>query len=55
MNAEEKEIILAPSKGKEVSQLEYNKIMMDKMEEMSEQFRGNNRNRGGSNTIRIGN
>ena len=55
MNAEEKEIILAPSKGKEVSQLEYNKIMMDKMEEMSEQFRGNNRNRGGSNTIRFGN
>jgi len=55
MNAEEKEIIEAPSKGKEVSQLEYNKIMMDKMEEMSEQFRGNNRNRGGSNTIRFGN
>lgn len=54
MNAEEKVIIEAPSKGKEVTQIEYNKIMMDKMEEMSEQFRGNDRGRGG-NTIRIGN
>lgn len=54
LNAEEKEVIEAPTKGKVVSQKEYNKIMMDKMEDMSEQFRGGNRGRGG-NTIRIGN
>lgn len=52
MNAEEKETIEAPKKGKEVSQLEYNKIMLDKMEEMAEQFRGRGGNGGG---IRFGN
>ncbi|WP_047419099.1 GLPGLI family protein [Cellulophaga sp. Hel_I_12] len=51
MNSEEKVTLEAPKKGKIVSQIEYNKIMMDKMEEMTEQFRG----RGGSNSIRIGN
>ncbi|PQJ15738.1 GLPGLI family protein [Aureicoccus marinus] len=52
LNPEEKKPIAAPKKGKVVSQEEYNKIMADKMEEMSERFRGGNR-RGGGNTIRI--
>ncbi|QWX84142.1 GLPGLI family protein [Cellulophaga sp. HaHaR_3_176] len=47
LNAEEKEEIKAPTKGKEVNQAEYNKIMLEKMEEMSERFRGGNRGSGG--------
>lgn len=53
LNAEEKEIIEAPTKGKEVSQEEYNAILTEKMKEMSERFQGGNRGRGG-NSIRIG-
>ncbi|MEM7483759.1 MAG: GLPGLI family protein [Bacteroidota bacterium] len=52
LNPENKVEIKAPSKGKEVSQDEYNDIMAKKMEEMSERFRGGNR-RGNGNTIRI--
>ena len=48
LNPEEKVDIKAPSKGKEVSQEEYDKIVAEKMEEMSERFRGGNR-RGGRN------
>jgi len=46
MNPEEKEAIKKPSKGKEVTKVEYNKIMKKKTEEMRENFR--RRGRGGS-------
>ncbi|WP_341215603.1 GLPGLI family protein [uncultured Wocania sp.] len=39
MNPEEKEEIKKPSKGKEVTQMEYNEILEKKMEEMRENFR----------------
>jgi len=55
LNAEEKEIIEEPSKGKEVSQEEYNTILAEKMKEMSERFQGGNRGREGGNQIRIRN
>lgn len=51
LNPEDKKAIAAPKKGKVVTQEEYNEIMADKMEEMSERFRGGNRR--GGNTIRI--
>lgn len=54
LNADEKERIEAPNKGKEVSQEAYNQIMLEKVEEMSERFRGGNRGREG-NQIRIQN
>jgi len=40
MNPSEKDEIKAPTKGKEVTKQEYNKIIKKKMEEMSEMFRG---------------
>jgi GLPGLI family protein len=46
MNPSEKDEIKAPTKGKEVTKQEYNKIIKKKMEEMSEMFRGR-RGRGG--------
>ncbi len=53
MNPEEKVFIEAPTKGKEVTQEAYNKIMMDKVKEMSERFgRGNRRGNGGGFRIR---
>ncbi|WP_136466175.1 GLPGLI family protein [Flagellimonas onchidii] len=52
LNAEDAEEIKIPSKGKEVSQAEYDKILGEKMDEMSERFRAGNR-RGGGNGIRI--
>lgn len=42
MNPEEKEDIKKPSKGKEVSQEEYNKIVKEKVEEMREMYGGRN-------------
>tara|TARA_R110000868_G_scaffold52221_4_gene165244 strand:- start:32981 stop:33883 length:903 start_codon:yes stop_codon:yes gene_type:complete len=48
LNADEKDVIEAQVKGKEVSQKEYNDILMEKMKEMSERFQGGNRGRGGS-------
>ncbi|WP_430965404.1 GLPGLI family protein [Spongiimicrobium sp. 2-473A-2-J] len=51
MYAEDKEEIKAPSKGKKVSQEEYDQILAEKMEEMSERFRAGNRR--GSNSVRI--
>jgi GLPGLI family protein len=48
LNAEEKEDIKEPSKGKVVSQKEYDEILLVKMEEMSERFRGGNRGPGGN-------
>lgn len=45
MNSKEKEILEKPSKGKEVSQQEFNNIAKQKMKEMREQWSG--RNRGG--------
>ena len=52
LNPEEKIVLEAPNKGKKVTQEEYDKILSDKMEEMSERFRGGNR-RGGGGAIRI--
>jgi len=46
MNPSEKEVIKAPSKGKEVSQKEYGEIVKKKMEEMREMYGGRGR-RGG--------
>lgn len=46
LNSENSETIKRPSKGKKVTQEEYNKIAKEKMEEMRENFRGG-RNRGG--------
>lgn len=40
MNPQEKEVIEAPKKGKEVTRDEYNKIMKEKMEEMRDMYRG---------------
>jgi len=40
MNPKESDEIKAPTKGKEVSRKEYNKIVKEKMEEMRENFRG---------------
>ncbi|MFP2997215.1 GLPGLI family protein [Spongiivirga sp. MCCC 1A20706] len=45
MNSKEKEILEKPSKGKQVSQQEFNNIAKQKMKEMREQWSG--RNRGG--------
>ncbi|MEO9513401.1 MAG: GLPGLI family protein [Flavobacteriaceae bacterium] len=52
LNTEEKEEIKAPSKGKEVSQQEYDKIVSEKMKEMSERFRGGNRGGGNGGRLR---
>ena len=52
LNPAEKTVIKEPSKGKKVSQKEYDKIVAEKMEEMSERFRGGNR-RGGNGGGRI--
>lgn len=51
LNSDEKIALEAPSKGKKVSQKEFDKIMAEKIEEMSERFRGGNRR--GGNGIRI--
>ncbi|QNJ97918.1 GLPGLI family protein [Constantimarinum furrinae] len=47
LNPKEGEKIEAPSKGKEVTQEEYNKIVKEKIEEMRENFRGGGGRRGG--------
>lgn len=52
LNAEEKEIIKAPSKGKVVSQEEFDEIRIEKTKEMSERFRGGNRGNGGRGRTR---
>ncbi|WP_420602689.1 GLPGLI family protein [Flagellimonas sp.] len=48
MNTKDKEEIKVPTKGKKVSQEEYDQILVEKMEEMSERFRSGNRRGGGS-------
>jgi len=53
LNTDEKVAIQAPSKGKKVSQKEFDKIRAEKLEEMSERFRGGDNRRGGGNGIRI--
>lgn len=50
MNPEEKKEIKAPSKGKQVTQKEYNETIKKKMEEMREMYGGRNR---GGRRIRI--
>nr|WP_299339746.1 GLPGLI family protein [Allomuricauda sp.] len=52
LNSQEKLKIKAPNKGKEVSQEEYNRILAEKMEEMSERFRSGGRGNGGRIMIR---
>jgi len=47
LNGDDAETIKMPSKGKKVSQDEYNKIAKEKMEEMRERFRGGRRGGGG--------
>lgn len=48
INPAEKEVIKAPTKGKEVTREEYNKTIKEKTEEMRERFRGRGgRGRGG--------
>jgi GLPGLI family protein len=54
LNPEEKLVLAAPSKGKEVTQAEYSAIMEEKMGEMSERFRGRG-GRGEGIQIRISN
>jgi len=51
LNPEEKVEIKEPTKGKEVNQEEYDKILSEKMKEMSDRFRGGNR-RGGNGSGR---
>lgn len=46
LNQDAEEKIKRPSKGKKVTQQEYNTIMADKMEEMSEQFKAGDGRRG---------
>lgn len=46
LNQDAEEKIKRPSKGKKVTQQEYNTIMADKMEEMSERFRAGDGRRG---------
>jgi len=52
LNPEEKVKIQAPTKGKKVSQEEYDEIAIKKAEEMSERFRNNRRGEGGRIRIR---
>lgn len=47
MNPKEKIVFKRPKKGKKVTRLEYNKIVIKKMKEMREQFRGRGGNHGG--------
>ncbi|HEU4496419.1 MAG TPA: GLPGLI family protein [Flavobacterium sp.] len=51
LNTKEKAAIKAPSKGKAVTQKEYDEIVIKKMEEMQEQFK----NGGGRPSFRVGN
>ncbi len=53
MNPKEKETIEAPAKGKEITQKEYNEIMVKKMEEMREMYQSKG-GRGGTTQLRIG-
>jgi hypothetical protein len=50
MNTKDKKEIKAPKKGKEVTQAEYDKIVMEKMAEMREMNQG----RGGRGGFRMG-
>jgi len=52
MNPKDKVEIKEPSKGKEVSQKEYDEIITEKMKEMQERFR-NERQKGGNTHIRM--
>jgi len=47
LNPKDKKAIKIPTKGKEVSQAEYDKIIIKKMKEMQERYGGNRRRRGG--------
>jgi len=50
LNPKESDKIEAPTKGKEVTRKEYNRIVKEKMDEMRENFRG----RGGGRGMRMG-
>jgi GLPGLI family protein len=47
LNPSEKETLKVPSKGKDITQKEYDAIVKKKMEEMREMYRGGGGNRGG--------
>ncbi len=53
LNSKDKKNITIPTKGKEVSQTEYNKIIVKKMKEMKERYGGNRRRGGGDFRVRI--
>ncbi|MRH99031.1 GLPGLI family protein [Kriegella sp. EG-1] len=46
LNSDEKVAIVAPKKGKEINQADYDELLIKKMEEMAERFRGGNRGGG---------
>ncbi|MEO9891803.1 GLPGLI family protein [Aurantibacter sp.] len=46
LNSDEKVAIVAPKKGKEINQADYDELLVKKMKEMSERFRGGNRGGG---------
>jgi len=52
LNPEKKEVVEEPSKGKKVTQAEYDEVMAKKMEEMEERWKANS-NRKGGNTFSI--
>jgi len=47
MNNKEKKEITAPTKGKVVSQSEYDEIVVNKMQEMRDMYQGQGRGQGG--------
>jgi len=53
LNPKEKKDIKVPTKGKEVNQAEYNKIIIKKLKEMQERYGGNRRRGDGGFRVRI--
>jgi hypothetical protein len=54
LNPEKKEVVEEPSKGKKVTQAEYDETMAKKMDEMEEKWKANrNRKNGNSFSIKI--
>jgi len=53
LNPKDKKDIKVPTKGKEVSQTEYNKIIAKKLKEMQERYGGNRRRGDGGFRVRI--
>jgi len=53
LNPKDKKNITSPNKGKEVTQTEYNKIIVKKMKEMQDRYGGNRRRGNGDFRVRI--